>query len=120
MPENNHFPAKLLEHLKEQHQKQRQADAQKLLPSAKNPKPGPYTSAHFIKAIVQSLNKKLDALHPTEIEHIQSCWDSYGPFSAADVAIALGKAILEKGSGQHIDYYLDAIRLQHLKKGEQP
>jgi len=109
-----------LQHLKEQHQKQRQADAQKLLPSEKNLQSSAYTSAHFIKVIAQSLGKKLDALHATEIEHIQSCWDSYGPFHPADVAIALGKAILQKGRNQHIDYYLDAIRLQHLKKGVQP
>ncbi len=106
---------KYLHHLKDQHHKQRQQDAQNLLPPPKNPKPPSYTSAHFIKTIAQTLGKKLDDLHATEVELIQSCWETCGPFPAPDVAIALGRAVVEKGANQHIDYYLDAIKLQHLK-----
>lgn len=108
---------KHLQHLEEQHLKHKTQQAKKLLGQAPPvPPKTPFTKAHLIKDIANVLTRKVENLHPNELQDIDQAWNTYGPLKQSLVHIAMAKAILKKGKDQHIAFYLQEIINTHLNQ----
>jgi putative transposase len=77
-----------------------------------------FTKAHFAKHLASGLRRDLESFHPHELQEVDRAWQQYGPFLPGLLNLALSKTILEKGVGQHISFYLDAIIQAHLRHSD--
>ena len=102
-----------LEFLQQQHHQQKVAHAQELL-GRKVPQQN-FSEAHFIRTVAIGLNRQIETLHPAELEQLKTAWQQFGPLEPALIHTALAKAKIEKGAGQHIAFYIQAITASHLK-----
>lgn len=102
-----------LEFLQKQHHAQKVTQAQVLL--GRKPSQEGVTLAYFIKSVATGLNRHVESLHPAELEQLQTAWQQFGPFQPALIHTALAKAKIEKGEGQHLAFYIQAITATHLK-----
>jgi hypothetical protein len=106
-----------LAHLEEQHHQHKIQQAQNLLGRRNDNIPKtPYTSAHFFKDVATVLKRKVEDLHPSELQELQQAWDTYGPFKPQLIHTALAKAIINKGYDQHIAFYIQYIVNSHMNQ----
>jgi putative transposase len=107
-----------LQTLENQHQRIKAEQAKTLLGKQSNHDIAPFTQSRFIKAVADLLHRNIESLHQNEIKELELAWIKYGPFEPALLHPALAKAALQKGSGQHIAFYIEAIVNAHLNKSE--
>jgi hypothetical protein len=107
---------KYLKTLEQKHLHEKKQQAKKLLghPQPK-PQPNNFSEAHFIKTVASGLGRKVEALHPKELEQLGDTWRTFGPIEPVLIHTALAKAVIAKGNRQHITFYLQAITDSHLK-----
>lgn len=68
----------------------------------------------FLVTLEHLLKRSID---PIQKQIVMAFWNSYGPLSFSDVEQALKRFIETKGSGLHIDIYLE--RLRQLPRGKE-
>lgn len=109
-----------LAYLEEKHHQHKIKQAQNFLGRRNDNIPKtPYTPAHFFKDLATVLKRKVEDLHPSELQELQQAWDTYGPFKPQLIHTALAKAIINKGYDQHIAFYIQYIINSHMNQNNQ-
>lgn len=120
-PEVKPPQADYLKVLKAHHHQMKIKEVEKLqfqeLP--KNPEKGDFQLPHFIRLVARCLKRRLEELDPQELEALGDFWERYGPLEVATCGIALLKAISDKGSTQHLSFYLEVIKEEQIKIKEE-
>ena len=98
---------KHLQHLENQHLETKVRHAREI--TGKTAPKSQFTQAHFIKAVAEVLKRKVEDLHAKELDELQQAWSQFGPFEPDLLHIALAKAQLDKGTDQHISFYLKYV-----------
>jgi len=102
-----------LSFLEEEYHKKRRHQAKVIL--GKSKQESHFSFVKFSKVMAEVLKRKVEDLHPNELEELKKVWECYGPLKPPLIHTALGKAIIRKGYDQHISYYLECIVKTHLK-----
>ncbi|MFQ5606076.1 MAG: DDE-type integrase/transposase/recombinase [bacterium] len=108
---------KPLQKMAEQHRHHQQQKAGELIGSKPTAKRGAnhLNLPEFIHAIATALGKKADTFHAREVDTLKAFFDTHQPLDAGWVAVAMATAILNHGKQQHIEVYLQAIKMQIRK-----
>jgi len=107
---------KPLEGLAEQHHRQRQQKAREITGAPAPDLPNqqqdtePITLPRFIKLVADTLEKKPEQMHAQQIAAMKACLKQHPKLTTELATIALAKARIRLGNGQHISRYLEAIQ----------
>jgi len=75
----------------------------------------PLTAAKFIHQLGAALAKKPEDFHAVEIEILKGFLEQFPKITTECIALAVGKAVITKGSKQYVGVYLEAIKDLYLK-----